>query len=179
MVTRASLNLGAVRILRFSRDKNGATVVEFALIAAPFFALLFAILQTGLIFFSSQVLDSGLHDAARMIRTGQAQEQRMDAAQFKQAVCNEIFGLFDCENGLMIDVRTYADFSSADVGKAIVDEEIDDDFMFQPGTGGDIVVVRAFYEWPVVLPTLGTSAANLSNGNYLLSAVSTFRNEPF
>lgn len=153
--------------------------VEFALVAAPFLALLIAILQTAMIFLASQVLETGVHDAARLIRTGQAQEQEFDAQQFKEAVCSEVFGLFDCMAGLKIDVRTSQSFAGTNTGKPIEDGELKDDFVFQPGVGGDIVVVRAFYEWPTVLPTLGASAANLKNGNYLLSAAATFRNEPF
>jgi len=179
MFSRALRCIPRVTIHRFRRDRRGATIVEFALVAAPFFALLFAILQTALIFFATQVLETGVHDAARLIRTGQAQEQELNAETFKAAVCSEIFGLFDCMGGLKIDVRTYLDFAGADTGKSIVDGDFQDDLVYQPGAGGDIVVVRAFYEWPMVLPTLDSSAANLNNGNYLLSAAATFRNEPF
>ncbi len=179
MFFRAARNAGLSRAHRFSRDRSGSTVVEFALIALPFLALIFAILQTALIFFSTQVLDSGLQDAARLIRTGQAQQQNFSATQFKQAVCGEIHGLLDCENGLVIDVRTWDNFGSADVGLPITDGELDEDFMFDPGGRGDIVVVRAFYEWPVVLPTMNANVANLKNGRFLISSAATFRNEPF
>ena len=164
---------------RLARDRAGATAVEFALVAAPFFALLVACLQTALIFYASQVLETGVSDAARLIKTGQAQSGGLGADSFKQAVCDEIFGLFDCMAGLKVDVRTVSDFTSAQMDKPVVDGELKDDFTFDPGVGGDIVLVRAFYEWPIVIPMLGVSIADLSNGNYLLSAATTFRNEPF
>ena len=175
-----ALKLAKWRALnRLAQDRSGATAVEFGLIAAPFFALLLAVLQTSLIFFASQVLETGVSDAARLVRTGQALEQEMDAQTFKEAVCNEVFGLFDCMGGLKVDVRTFEDFNSAQMGKAIEDGELKDDFIYDPGVGGDIVVVRAFYEWPIVFPLMGVSVADLNNGNYLLSAATTFRNEPF
>jgi len=42
---------------RFRRNRGGSAVVEFALVAPLFFALLFAIIETALMFFASQVLE--------------------------------------------------------------------------------------------------------------------------
>src|SRR5690606_2566182 len=56
------------------RDERGVTAVEFGLLALPFFTIIAAILQTSLVFLADQVLESAVHDAARAIRTGQAQE---------------------------------------------------------------------------------------------------------
>jgi hypothetical protein len=48
-------------ILQLLRRTDGATVVEFGLVVAPFIAMLFAILQTTLVFFAGRILD---HDRA-------------------------------------------------------------------------------------------------------------------
>jgi Flp pilus assembly protein TadG len=172
------LNRWALR--RFAQDHKGATAVEFALVALPFFAILFAILETALVFFAGQILETGLADAARLIRTGQAQEQGFDKTKFKQSVCDGVFALLDCDAGLKIDVRKLDNFSGAKTPLPIdaSGNFKDDDFVFQPGEGGDIILVRAYYEWPTVLPDFA-SPSNLANGNYLLSAAATFRNEPF
>ncbi len=37
---------------RYRRDSKGATAIEFAFVALPFFALLFAIIETALVFFA-------------------------------------------------------------------------------------------------------------------------------
>lgn len=58
---------------RFRENRTGASAVEFALIAPIFLVLLFAIIETALMFFASQVLETMTQDAARMILTGQAQ----------------------------------------------------------------------------------------------------------
>src|SRR5471032_2864150 len=73
---------------RFVRRENGATAVEFALVATPFIALLIAILETALVFFAQQVLQTATTQTSRLIMTGQAQTQNLTAAQFQQAVCN-------------------------------------------------------------------------------------------
>ena len=44
----------------FIRDSKGATAVEFALIAAPFLALIVALMQTFLLFFAQSVLENAV-----------------------------------------------------------------------------------------------------------------------
>ena len=41
---------------RFARHQDGTAAVEFALVAVPFLALLFAILETALVFFTGQTM---------------------------------------------------------------------------------------------------------------------------
>ena len=58
-------------IRRFRRNRRGSAAVEFALVAPVFFALLFAIIETGLMFFAGQVLETGTQDSARLMYTHQ------------------------------------------------------------------------------------------------------------
>ena len=59
---RRHLPVGAWRRLplvrRFVRQEDGVAAVEFALVAAPFLALIFAILETALVFFAGQALET-------------------------------------------------------------------------------------------------------------------------
>ena len=70
------MSLSAVsfgQLLRRFRDNHtGASAVEFAIVAPLFLALLFAIIETALVFFAGQVLETVTQDSARMIMTGQA-----------------------------------------------------------------------------------------------------------
>lgn len=167
---------------RFRRDEKGATVVEFGLLALPFFALIFAILQVGLVFFAGQTLDTAVANAARLIRTGQAQQQAFNLSTFKSQICSQVSALFtSCTTKLQLDVRTFATFDKVDLTMP-VDQDgklKTDQFTYSPGHGGEIVVVRAFYEWPTFSKLLGFNLSNLSNGNHLLAATAAFRNEPF
>ena len=169
------------RILRrFARRDDGAAAVEFAMVAAPFLALVFAILETAIVFFAGQVLETAAADSARLVMTGQAQKGGLSQAQFKQEVCNRVFGLFDCNAGIKVDVRTYNSFSAADMSKPI-DGSGNVTFTpsYQPGTPGDIVVVRLLYEWPVWVSLLGLNLSDLSGGKRLIMATAAFRNEPY
>ena len=43
---------------RFVHRQDGAAAIEFALVAAPFLALTFAILETAMVFFAGQTLET-------------------------------------------------------------------------------------------------------------------------
>lgn len=165
---------------RFRTDREGATAVEFALVAAPFFAIVFAIIETALVFFAGQVLETGVAEAARLVRTGQVQQQGLDQSAFRERLCSQISALFRCDDALKLDVRTYQSFNSIDLANPIdSDGNFNGDLTFDPGAGGEVVVVRAFYEWPTFVPGFGNDMANLANGKRLLASAAAFRNEPF
>lgn len=175
---RYRLRLGRLR--RFRHHKGGATAVEFGIIALPFFALLFALIEIGLVFFANFTLENAVDHAARMIRTGQAQQQGFDASRFKDEVCSRVYGLLACADGLKVDVRKFDQFSSVSVPPPLDgDGNLQDNFEFEPGNGGDIVIVRAFYEFGLLANIPGAGLGNMANGNRLLSASAAFRNEPF
>jgi Flp pilus assembly protein TadG len=165
---------------RFRRNRRGSAVVEFALVAPMFFALLFAIIETALMFFASQVLETVTQDSARMIMTGQAQTASYTQAQFKNLVCSKVVALFDCVNGISIDVQSYTEFSSVNLANPI---DSGKNFVapnnYLPGGPGDIVVVRIFYQWPILVTKFGYDISNLSGSKRLLSATAAFQNEPY
>jgi Flp pilus assembly protein TadG len=170
-----------VRIVRrFARGEDGAAAVEFAMVAAPFLALMFAIMETALVFFASQTLETAVADSARLIMTGQAQSQSFSQAQFKDAVCAKIKGLFDCAGGLQIDVKTYTSFGSVDNSAPLdANGNLKTNFGYQPGGPGDIVVVRLMYQWPVYASLLGFNLGDMAGNKRLIMATAAFRNEPY
>lgn len=166
---------------KFARRKDGAAAVEFGIVVVPFLAILFAIIETALVFFAGQVLETAAADAGRLIMTGQAQKLGLNANTFKNFVCTRIFGLFDCQAGLQLDVRTYQSFANATALKPI-DQNGNLDtsgFTYQPGVAGDIVVIRLVYQWPTFVRTFGLNVSDLSGGKRLLMATAAFRNEPY
>ena len=165
----------------FVRRQDGTAAIEFSLVALPFLALIFAILETALVFFAGQTLENAASEAGRLIMTGQAQTAGFSQDDFKTQVCNFLAGgLFDCANGVYVDVKTYASFSAVNSASPVVNGQFDTTKMaYNPGQQGDIVVVSLYYQWPIYVSLLGSNLSNL-NGNYrLLVATSVFRNEPF
>ena len=164
---------------RMLRQQDGSAAVEFGLVAAPFLAMIFAILETAMVFFAGQVLETAASDSARLIMTGQAQNAGYDQAKYKAEVCKKIYGLFNCTSGLYIDVKKYTSFASIDTSKPITNGNMDTNFTYTPGDPGDIVVVRLIYQWPVYVSLLGLNLSDVSGGKRLLVSTVAFRNEPY
>jgi Flp pilus assembly protein TadG len=165
---------------RFRRNRQGSAAIEFALVAPIFFGLLFAIIEMALVFFASQVLETVTQDSARMILTGQAQNASYTQAQFKNLVCSKLTVMFDCVNGVSIDVQSYTAFANANIADPI---DASKNFVapnnYLPGGPGDVVVVRLFYKWPLFVTGLGFNMSNLSGSQRLLTATAAFQNEPY
>jgi len=177
---------------RFRRNRRGSAAVEFALVAPVFFALLFAIIETAIMFFASQVLETVTQDSARSVLTGQAQSGSVSACAisgvaaactqttFKKYVCSQIPALFfDC-NSLYVDVSSYSSFSAVSLPSHIDSAgNFDTNMGYSAGTAGDIVVVRLFYQWPLYVTGLGYNVSNLAGNKRLLVATAAFKNEPY
>ena len=165
---------------RFRRSRRGSAAVEFAIVAPIFFALLFAIIETAIMFFAGQVLETIAQDAARMVLTGQAQAAAYSQSDFKTQVCNRIPALFSCSS-IYVDVQNYpAGLLNVSLGTQIDgSKNFINNMKYCPGNSGDVVVVRLFYQWPMFVTGFGYNIANLANGSRLLYATSAFRNEPF
>lgn len=166
-------------IQRLRRDENGVTAIEFAIVAGPFFALMMALIEVSFVFFANFTLENAVDQASRLIRTGQAQEQGFDEAQFKASICQRVTGLSNCTSDLKVDVQRFENFGGVNLDDPFTEQgELRDDFGFDPGNGGDVVIVRAFYEWSFTANFPGY-LSNMPSGNRLLVATAAFRNEPF
>ena len=100
--TRAARWRGIKTVRRFVRQEDGATAVEFGIVAAPFLALVFAIIETAIIFFAGQTLETAVSDSSRLIMTGQAQALNLTQSTFKDKVCTKIYGLFNCATDMPV-----------------------------------------------------------------------------
>ena len=175
------------RFAAFIGNDKGATAVEFALVAAPFLALITALIQTFLVFFAQALLESGVRSAGRQIMTGQTQtaDAGMTAAQassaYQRTVCANASVLFNCA-GLMVDVQVASNWSSANAGMPTLTYDssgnVNNSWQFNPGNAGDIVVVRVMYLWPVFFGPIAFNLANQPNNTRLIMASAAFQNEP-
>jgi Flp pilus assembly protein TadG len=163
---------------RFGRDRIGSAAVEFALIAPVFCGLLFAILETGIIFFADQYLETLTQNGARMILTGQAQNGNYTQAQFHSYICSQVVALFSC-NSIYVNVQSFSSFETLTATCPISNGTFVNNMLYNPGGPGDVVIVQLFYQWPQIVTGLGYNITNL-NGNYrLLCTTAAFRNEPY
>ena len=188
---------------RFKKADDGVTAVEFAFVGGPFFFMLFATFEFGIMLFVEYALAQNIETAGRLIRTGQVQMgangHQDTAAYFKTKVCSGLNAVLDCTSNLYVDVRNFTDFSDIEgnlpnpVNGA---GDFNSNDQYNPGAAGKIVTVRVYYKWKLSVPFLSkmidlTNATgrkaeidamehgNLGRHYMLLSAATTFRNEPF
>lgn len=172
---------------RFRRSSRASAAIEFALVAPMFFALLFAIIETALVFLAGQLLETGVQDAARQIFTHQLQDSNLTTAQalakFKDDLCNNVSAMLSCP--IDVDVRYYQPGTPITISDPIdaAGNYDNSNLMFQVPPAGSpaTVVVRGFYQWPLFVTGLGYNIANLhpaSGAKKLLAATAAFHVEP-
>lgn len=171
---------------RFLRHDRGAAAVEFALVAAPFLALLFGVIELGLVFMGSVTLDNATQAAAREVRTGQVISPSDAAGKstardtFRKKICAGMGWMeSDCNSNLTVDVRTFSQFQDVTYSDPISNKTFNPGSVtFETGGPSDIVLVRAYYQWTLYVPLMA-GALEKTTGKALLTSVTTFRNEPY
>jgi len=153
--------------------------VEFALLGTVFFALIGAILGSALMYFTQAALEKSVRDAARLIRTGQAQGEKLSAGDVKSRICAGISNIYDCSNKLYVSVSVVSSFSNIGSGLPVTNGVLNSTSSFNMGNAGDIVVLRAYLPWTPFLNPYGYANVILANGDTLLGASAVFKNEPY
>lgn len=164
-----NMSVGAGIVRRFCRDTKGASAIEFAIVGSLFLVFLFGLFGAVLQYAGNVALEKTVYEAGRFVRTGQA--QALGREGFLKAVCDGVTPPLTCDD-LHFDIQTFESFKDAELTGP---QEDVDDYRYQPGGRNEIVVVRAFYEWPLLtyLPTFGEGRQGV------LVATAAFRNEPF
>ncbi len=164
----------------FLRNARGSAALEFAMLAPAFFALLFSMFEIGITYAADALLQNAINETARLIRTGQAQGAGMTRQQFRDEVCERINVLLSCDERLEIDVREFDRFADASFEDPLdANGHFRDDFRYEPGTACSVVLVRGFYAWSPMTPTLGSFLANMADGDRVIQVTTAIRNEPF
>lgn len=192
----------ASRLCRLTRNSDGATAIEFAILAMPFTLIVFAILETFVAFAAEEVLANGVENLSRQIRTGQitfgqGKTTDMTEAEFRQAVCDQISVMITCSDTeaatpsrLHVDVREYSSFAAmpraipriANSPTADLDTS---GFAFAPGGAKSINMVRIYYRWHVITDFMRPYITNIrpTDGSiptdYLIISTATIQNEDY
>ncbi|MBN8953113.1 MULTISPECIES: TadE/TadG family type IV pilus assembly protein [unclassified Rhizobium] len=186
----------------FVRSRDGTAAIEFALLAIPYFLIVFAIIETFVAFTAEQVVSNAVDTLARQIRTGQITSDPNKTSyttpqQFRQAFCNEIAVLITCSStevqtpaNLYLDVESYSSFASMPTTiprKSSTDPYSDlntTGFAFTPGGAKSLNMVRAYYRWQIITDLLRPYLTNVrptdgSASVYLIVATAAFQNENY
>jgi Flp pilus assembly protein TadG len=176
-------------VRQLGKDDSGVYAVEFALLAVPFFAILFASLQYSYFYFTTQIIQQMTQKATRALLIGSAQTKTITTsvngnqttlsvqtpAQFKQYLLCPVSSVnptyvpvpalfssaIDCSK-LFVDVRSATSWSPSTVN--VFDPA---QVKYCPGNAGIITIVTVGYELLVVLPISfpNPTTGLIQNGN--------------
>jgi Flp pilus assembly pilin Flp len=155
------------RLLRLRRDENGASALEFGLIALPMVLLMGGLLEFAVLITAASMLDSASLQAARYGATGTQPTDGTREEMIRQIIEERTFGLVRMDL-LEIDTKAYRGFERIDRAEGFDDAngngQYDDGETFNdvngnggwdadqgtPGLGSaeDVVVYEVRYPWP-------------------------------
>ncbi|SOC83561.1 Flp pilus assembly protein TadG [Ensifer adhaerens] len=189
---------------RLFKSSEGATAIEFAILAIPFMMIVFATFETFIAFTGEQLVSNAVDTMARKIRTGQitfglGRTTDRDRTQFRQDFCNQISIMITCSqteaatpNKLWIDLQQVTNFSDIPVNVPLKatnggkGRDLDtSQLKYTPGGAGKINMFRAYYRWPITTDLVRPYISNLqpegaSKGSeFLIVATSAFQNENY
>ena len=166
---------------RFLAARRGSTAVEFAMVAAPFFFMLFAVLELAFVFVLDSVLENAVIETGRLVRTGLAECEDFNADQFKTALWARM-SIFasDCATRVTVDVREIPQFTNPNPPDPTAGETFSEAGLgYDHGDPGSLMLVRAWYRHSLFTPFLEQGLARMGDGKAILTATTAFRNEPW
>jgi Flp pilus assembly protein TadG len=146
-----------------NRDgRRGTVALEFAILAVPFLILALGTFEVGYDFFVEAALDNAVHVAARSVQVGTAQGAATGSAATEwvaSSVCPALRGLLDCGQ-LYVSVTTipsgtgqnYYTYITANPPSLTGITGSSDSVC--TGTGGQLILLRAYYLSPTFLGLL-------------------------
>jgi Flp pilus assembly protein TadG len=186
---------------RLSRNEDGVTAIEFAMVGIPFFMMLFGIMGVGLYFFSVFNLENAVEQASRPLRTGEwdkanpinstdaaiADAQRAASkVAFSKAVCDQLAGFFDCAKKLRVQVVNVTAGNAPDVGQCLDKDAAGVTILvptvttkFADLAATQTVVVTACYQLDVLQHIPFIKLGNMPDGSTLIQASAAFKTEPY
>jgi Flp pilus assembly protein TadG len=171
---------------RFHRNEDGATAVEFALVATPFFMLVFMLIGFSMYFFVMNSVEKGMDQTSRLVRTGQAQKTNMTVNDFKNSICTNAGGWIKC-NKVQVFVQKYPDWQSivpqpclnADGSVVTNSASGGDPIATYSGIASEIVIVTTCYKWEFAQQIPFVKIGNMSDKSMMMQSSTAFRTEPY
>ncbi len=167
----------------FARSASGAAALEFALVALPFFALLFATLEIGLFYFYSNQLQMAAEIASRELLTGSLASGTTVQKFIDEKLCQNgglLNGLLDCSK-LRVEIGRPDNWSAADVSNNYAGLDDDRTALVNPAAAGRISILRIGYPLPEFAGLIGAENTGIvvHNGQRvrMIMGIAAFRVE--
>lgn len=176
-------------------SRDGTAAIEFAILAIPYFLVVFAIIETFVALMAEQVVANATETMARRLRTGQISSS-ISKEDFRKSFCDEVSVMITCsdeidkEQKLYIDLRSFAAFKDipTTIPLKAYGEYYDLDtaqFGFTPGGPETINMLRVYYRWRVVADIIRPYLTKIrpADGSmpshFLIVATNAFMNEKY
>jgi Flp pilus assembly protein TadG len=165
-----------VFLRKLAKDERGVYSIEFALIIIPLFAMVFAIIELGIIFLTNNMLDVGASKAARLVRTGNAPTSTV----FMKAITDNSAGLIKASKltAEVINFKDLNDFDSKYKKSPALNPDGSTPSSFNAGGSEEIMLVRVYYSYEPFITGIIPSSTS-ANGSRILMTSFVFRNEPY
>lgn len=173
---RRSIRSFTRRLGLFQRGESGASAVEFALIAAPFFALISLVFETAAMLFTDISLQNGVNQTARLIRTGQVQTQGISETRFRQILCDNVAFYVDCAKVRLYVTKSASPSFSNRTNVMVATEDTPQ--RWEVGAASEWTLVQVSYDWKLFIPKI-SMLGNIDGGTRRIVAGALFRNEPY
>ena len=184
------------RICNLLRREDGASAVEFALIAPVLLLFTIGIVEVSMMMLTQNVMESATFSASRLGKTGYAKDNMSREQTIREELETMGSGLLEPDL-LFIDKLSYNEFGDAGSPEPFVDAngngtrdagenytdvnengQYDEDMgSAGAGSGGEVVVYKVTYKWHITTPLM--SALIGENGVFNLVARAVVKNEPF
>ncbi|MBO0124712.1 MULTISPECIES: TadE/TadG family type IV pilus assembly protein [Agrobacterium] len=181
---------------KFGISRDGTAAIEFAILAIPYFLVVFAIIETFIALIAEQVVVNATDTMARRLRTGQLSSS-ISKEDFRKNFCNEVSVMITCsadeiktEQKLYIDLRSFPAFKDipTTIPLKAYGEYYDLDtaeFGFKPGGPETINMLRVYYRWRVIADIIRPYLTKIrpADGSmpshFLIVATDAFMNEKY
>jgi Flp pilus assembly protein TadG len=178
-----------------TRNEDGTTAVEFALIGGPFIMMLLGIMAICIYFFTILEVENAVWQGSRDLRVGNYQQNlgiyninpanpnynNLMKTAFKNQICSYMRGVLDRQNKMRIIVQTYAGFGSiVQPSCTQANGELVADSSINAGGANSIVLITGCMSWKMVEDSPWFwRFGNMPDGSHLIQTSYVFRTEPY
>jgi TadE-like protein len=164
----------------FLGNQKGVAIIEFAILAPMFFALLLVLIDLSIFFAVHSIVDKSVESAARAVRIGELQGDDVDGTKFRSVLCENIFFL-DCNN------FSFSVQPTSDLGTVNPTPKVDENGQlekpgYQKGSSEDLMVITIVYVHRFIIPYAGNifgDADMVDPQERVITSFLVIKNEPF
>jgi Flp pilus assembly protein TadG len=159
-----------MKLRKFLKRDQGATMVEYALVAPVFILIMCGLFEISAVLFVLVTLDSATNEISRFGRTGDTISGETQLATARRILIDHTYGLVDTTK-VVFRIQPVLTFASADTSPATVESV---DF---GGTSSNVIYTIT-YPWTIITPFISTAAFG-GSPTVNLSSTAVVKNEPF